>query len=382
MIKTLKAFALHSPSFAVGITFMTFSLLFGSWIARLPEVKYALALSEAQLGFSLLGMAIGSLIATLIASFLFKYLSTGKATSYSAFLTCLSFILPIWADSSFQLFLVLMAIGMADGFLNIAMNTAAASIQHHHRITIMSTCHGFFSLGGMIGASSSGFIASAGVPLSVHLVVLASLLFALHLFLRPILQNIPDMPRQEGPTFALPGKSMVGFVWIGFCIMLGEGAVADWSAIYLTDIIGSTPLMAGLGFAAFSFSMAIGRFLGDTVTRRYGPQRIVFGGSLLGAAGMLLVLVVPVSVVVVMGFFLIGVGFSSIVPILFSAASKDPSVDTSVGIAAVATGGLAGFLLGPPLIGFIAEGIGLTFGLTLILLLSLAAALAARNLKW
>jgi MFS family permease len=180
----------------------------------------------------------------------------------------------------------------------------------------------------------------------------------------------------------LPGKSIAGFVWIGFCIMLGEGAIADWSAIYLTDIIGSTPLMAGLGFAAFSFSMAIGRFLGDAVTRRYGPQRIVFGGSLLGAAGMLLVLLVPVSIVVVMGFFLIGVGFSSIVPILFSAASKDPSVDASVGIAAVATGGLLGFLLGPPLIGFIAEGVGLSFGLTLILLLSLAAALAARNLKW
>jgi predicted MFS family arabinose efflux permease len=382
MIRTLKAFTLHTPSFAVGITFMTVSVLFGSWIARLPEVKHALALSEAQLGFSLLGMAVGSLIATFIASFLFKHISTGKATSLGAFLTCLAFILPIWADNAIQLFLVLLAIGLADGFLNIAMNTAAASIQHHHHITIMSTCHGFFSLGGMIGAGSSGLIASVGVPLSIHLVVIATLLFALHLYLRPILHNIPDMPRQEGPAFALPSKSIAGFVWIGFCIMLGEGAIADWSAIYLTDIIGSTPLMAGLGFAAFSFSMAIGRFLGDAVTRRYGPQRIVFGGSILGAAGMLLVLLVPVSIVVVMGFFLIGVGFSSIVPILFSAASKDPSVDASVGIAAVATGGLLGFLLGPPLIGFIAEGVGLSFGLTLILLLSLAAALAARNLKW
>ncbi|MCB0681018.1 MAG: MFS transporter [Saprospiraceae bacterium] len=382
MIRTLKAFALHTPSLSVGLVFMSLSLLFGSWIARLPEVQSRLGLSEGTLGLALLGMSIGALISTPLSGWLMNRMSTGKATILSTLLLAIAFVFTPYASNFWMLFGLLILLGLANGFMNVSMNTAAASLEKNYRISIMSTCHGMFSLGGMIGAGSSGLVASLDIPLSIHISVVAGLVVLLSLAIRPMLLQVPDVGRQGGPALVLPSRGLARLVLIGFCVMLGEGAVADWSAVFLKNYRDSGPLLAGMGFAAFSLAMAMGRFLGDGFALQLGSGRVVRYGSLIGAAGMLLAVVVPFSAAAILGFFLVGAGFATIVPILFSQASKEAGATPGTAIASVATGGIIGFLVGPPLIGFIGEVAGLSAGFTFLALLALTASLLARSGQW
>ncbi|MCB0623784.1 MAG: MFS transporter, partial [Saprospiraceae bacterium] len=355
---------------------------FGSWIARLPEVQSRLGLSEGTLGLALLGMSIGALISTPLSGWLMNRMSTGKATILSTLLLAIAFVFTPYASNFWMLFGLLILLGLANGFMNVSMNTAAASLEKNYRISIMSTCHGMFSLGGMIGAGSSGLVASLDIPLSIHISVVAGLVVLLSLAIRPMLLQVPDVGRQGGPALVLPSRGLARLVLIGFCVMLGEGAVADWSAVFLKNYRDSGPLLAGMGFAAFSLAMAMGRFLGDGFALQLGSGRVVRYGSLIGAAGMLLAVVVPFSAAAILGFFLVGAGFATIVPILFSQASKEAGATPGTAIASVATGGIIGFLVGPPLIGFIGEVAGLSAGFTFLALLALTASLLARSGQW
>ncbi len=380
MIRTVRAFALHRPSLAAGLTFFTLSLLFGSWLGRLPEMQAALMLSEGQLGLALLGLPVGALCIMPFAGWLTDRLSSGQAVTLSTLLFCCFFPLPAFASGPGWLFAGLMLIGLTNGFMNISMNAAAAAIERECQLTIMSICHGMFSLGAMVGAGSSGLIASAGVPLRMHLVTVALLMVALHLYLRPTVSQFPK-ESSGGSSFALPPRALLGLAFVGFCIMIGEGAVADWGAIYLTKVSDASPLLASMGYAGFSCAMALGRFAGDGIRQQFGQQRPVLLGSLLGAAGLLLAILVPVPVAGILGFTLVGLGFSSVVPLLFSAAANTEGIPSGTGIAAIASAGTIGFLIAPPLIGWISEHFGLPFGLGFVALLSLLAALATRISK-
>ncbi|MCB0598208.1 MAG: hypothetical protein KDD28_29295, partial [Phaeodactylibacter sp.] len=253
-------------------------------------------------------------------------------------------------------------------------------IEQQYRITIMSICHGMFSLGAMIGAGSAGLLAAADVPLQSHLIALALLMVGLQFLLRPIVFNLPNSD-SGGSSFALPPKALLGLAFIGFCIMIGEGAIADWSAIYLRNILEANPFVASLGYAGFSMAMAMGRFAGDGIKVRLGAARLVAFGSLLGAGGLAIAILIPYPVAAVIGFTLVGLGFSSVVPLLFSAAAKTPGVAPGTGIAAVASSGVVGFLIGPPLIGGIAEHFGLGFGLGVVGALALVSALVSRRVR-
>ena len=359
---------------------MTLSILFGSWLARLPEVQAALALSEGQLGLALLGLPLGALTLTPFAGWLMKRLHTGRAMILSTLLFCACLPIPAFAQSQWALMGGLFLVGLANSFMNISMNAAAAAIEQQYRITIMSICHGMFSLGAMIGAGSAGLIAAADVPLQGHLITVALIMVGLQFLLRPIILNLPNS-NSEGSSFALPPKALLGLVFIGFCIMIGEGAIADWSAIYLRNILEANPFVASLGYAGFSMAMAMGRFAGDGIKVRLGAARLVIIGSLLGAGGLALAILIPYPVTAVIGFTLVGLGFSSVVPLLFSAAAKTPGVAPGTGIAAVASSGVVGFLIGPPLIGGIAEHFGLGFGLGVVAALALVSALVARRVR-
>lgn len=380
MIRTLKAFAFHLPSLSVGLTFMTLSILFGSWLARLPEVQSALALSEGQLGMALLGLPLGALALMPFAGWLLKRLHTGRAMIFSTLLFCASLPFPAFAQSQWALMGGLFIVGMFNSFMNISMNAAAAAIEQQYRITIMSVCHGMFSLGAMIGAGSAGLVAAAGVPLQSHLIAVALLMVGLQLLLRPVIFALPNS-ESDGSSFALPGKALLGLAFIGFCIMIGEGAVADWGAIYLRNILDANPFVASLGYAGFSLAMALGRFAGDGIKMRFGAGRLVVIGSLLGAGGLAVVTLIPSAATAVLGFTLVGFGFSTVVPLLFSAAAKTPGVAPGTGIAAVASSGVVGFLIGPPLIGGIAEHFGLNFGLGVVAALALTAAAVGRRVR-
>ena len=376
MIRILKSFALHLPSLSIGLTFMTLSLLFGSWLARLPEIQMRLALSEGQLGLALLGLPLGALALIPFTTYLSTRLTTGNAMSISTILLCLAAPLPSMATDIWGLVAMLFLLGLANSFMNISMNAAAAAVESTYNMSIMSTCHGMFSLGAMIGAGTSGIAASASIPFHYHMMALALVLILLQLTLRPNVMHLPNH-ETKSTSLALPPPAIWGLAFIGFCIMIGEGAVADWGAIYLSKEMQADPFVASLGYAGFSLMMAVGRFGGDGIKQLFGTRLALIRGSLIGATGVLIAILSPFAWMAVLGFALVGLGFSIVVPLLFSAAAQTPGVAPSAGIAAIATSGIIGFLLAPPIIGILSEHLGLGMGLGIVAILALAAALVA-----
>ena len=379
MLKALRAYTLHPPSISIGFVFLTSSLLFSSWIARIPETQLRLGLSEGQLGLALLGLPLGSFCITPISGWILKKFHSGRATALSTYLYCLAIITPTFATGQWSLCFGLYLMGLSSGLLNVSMNAATAAVEKNLHLSIMSSCHGMFSLGAMLGAASAGLIAMQGIPHHVHLIVLASIMFILNFSIRPIILNLPQ-EESAGTALALPTKPLMGLALIGFCTMIGEGAVFDWSAVYLKNHLNSSAAVAGFGLAGFSLAMAIGRFSGDALRNRWGAKRIVQAGGWLGVLGLSLAILFPYPGIAILGFTIVGFGFSTIIPIIFSKAARLPGISPGAGIAAIATTGIIGFFIGPPLIGFISDAYGLANGLAFVACLSLIAAIGSSRM--
>lgn len=380
MIQTLRVFALHIPSLTIGISFFSLSLLMGTWVARIPDVQARTGLTDGQLGISMLGLSLGALIGTLLSSWLLSKLPTGRASALSAVFFGAAIVLPAFAINQWTLMAALVMVGATNGFMSVSVNAAAAAIEKHFRISIMSACHGMFSLGGMIGAASSGWIASMNIPLHWHFTTIALLMVLSQIALRPILLNMPNN-EVGGPRFVLPRKALLGLAIICFCIILCEGAVADWSAVYLKNNLQSSAFIAGLGYAGFCLTMALGRFSGDALRTRWGANRTIRYGALIAAAGLVLLIVTTNPIAGVLCFVLIGAGLSTIVPSIYGASAKVPGIPAGTGLASVATAGIMGMLTGRLLIGNISDAFGLNIALALMAVLLMVAVMMANRVK-
>lgn len=373
MIKNLNAFFRNRQALAIGLVFMTISTLFGSWVTRIPDIKTMLNFDEGTLGLSLLGMSIGALLMMPFSAWIMSKFGTGRTMFYGVIVATFTMALPTFATSFWSLVALLFLAGLLHGLTDVAMNAAAAAIEQKQRIRIMSTCHGMFSTGGMLGAVLGSFLAGLGISVQLHLMSVAIFLILIVILFSKTLLSVENVETEEGKLFVLPSGALIGLAVVGFVIMMGEGAVADWSAIYIRDYLNGSAAIAGLGFAGFSLTMAVGRFAGDSIIPKYGSKAIIQFGSILGAVGLGLVIFIPNTYVAIVGFTLIGLGFSCIVPILFSAAAKVPGIVPGTGIAAVTTSGIFGFLVGPPSIGLIAEAFSLTFAYGCMMVLVIAA---------
>jgi MFS family permease len=368
MIGTFQRFFSNRYSRTVGFIFAVNSILFGSWITHLPEVQNRLDIGEGELGLALLGLPFGSIIIMPFMGWIIHKLGDGKATLVAASLFCLVSTFPILAPSYGLLFLAMILVGIATGSMDIAMNASAAAIEKRFSRVIMSTCHGMWSLGGMVGAGSTSLLIWLGIDARLHLLILAGLMIVVVYLHRAILLSIREETVSE-VVFSIPTGPLIGLAIIGFCIMLGEGAVADWSAVYLKNTLLADAFYSGLGYAGFSFTMAIGRFFGDRIIAEWGSRRLVMTGALIGMAGMTLGLLPENPLYVVIGFTIAGLGFSCLIPAIYIAASRMPGRIPGASLAAVAGFGYFGLLIGPPLIGMIAERWGLTAGLSIVILL-------------
>ena len=369
MLKSLKLFFTHRFARTVGIIFSINSILFASWITRLPEIQNKLEISEGKLGLALLGLPLGSMaIIPAIGWFIHK-MGAGKATLISGIFFCILSTLPVLAPTYPLLIISIVAVGITTGSMDVAMNAAAAAVEKKHSLNIMSSCHGMWSLGGMLGAGTTsvmmGFTLSAGIQIPV----LAAILLILLISLSPILLSVKEDDTVSDVVLSIPTGPLVGLAIIGFCSMLGEGAIADWTAVYLKNTLEASAYLAGLGYAGFSLSMAIGRFYGDRIISRYGARRLVLVGGLIGFAGVFLGLMFPAAWAVILGFTIAGFGYSGIVPALYGSAARMPGRAPGASIAAVASFGYFGMFVGPPAIGFVAEEIGLRAALGIVVIL-------------
>jgi hypothetical protein len=256
------------------------------------------------------------------------------------------------------------------------MNAHGVVVERRLGRPVMSSYHGMYSLGGLIGAGLAALLLLALAPVTHAILITAAAVAIAAVALPHLLPAAADM-RGSGPAFALPGRYSLLLGGLTFLAMISEGAVLDWSALHMKENSGVSAGVAALGFASFSATMAAGRFTGDWMRAHYGAVPLVRASGILAAAGLAIALLAPNPAVAVLGFAVVGLGMANLVPVLYGAAGALPGAAAGPAIAAVATMGYFGFLSGPPLIGFLAHATSLTLALGLIAIACLVIAFAA-----
>jgi hypothetical protein len=317
----------------------------GSWVARIPAVQNGLRLDDGQLGVALLSTSVGAILAMPATGWLVQRWGNPRVIQLAATALCASLPLLPLAPSMPLLMLALFVYGIGFGLLDVSMNVQAVAVEEGYRRPIMSTFHGVFSIGGLLGAASAGLIAGAGVAPFPHLLVVALILLVLVAIASGLLLDVGS--QDDGvPVFAVPPRALLGLGALGFCVLFGEGAVADWSAVYLENVLGSTAAIAATGYAASALAMAGMRFAGDALTVQFGAERLVRVGGMvasLGMAGALLIGTIPAAVI---GFACVGAGLAVAFPIALGAGGRTPGLASGTAIGAIATAGYTGLLVG------------------------------------
>jgi MFS family permease len=359
-----------SPRLAVSTFFMLTGFLSASWIARIPAVAEALDLSTARLGTLLLFIGVGSILAFQIVGRLIERFGSARVATVFGVICSITVSGLALAPNAITLGACLLVYGFTIGATDVAMNAQGVEVEKRFRITIMGSLHGFYSLGGLAGAAVSAGVASAGIGLVPHFLTLSVLgvLVVLWATIGQIADAAPEdvTTTRRKPRFSLPPKSLQVLGVIAFCAALGEGAMADWSALFIHKDLGGSEGIAAFGFAAFSGAMLIGRFAGDRVIQRFGRVPVMRVAGVISAVGMLVGLLPGSIMAAIIGFSILGIGLSVVIPIAYSAAGSTPGIPSGRAVAAVATIGYTGFLAGPPVLGWIAKLISLQGALLLI----------------
>ncbi|GAB3020015.1 MFS transporter [Spirosoma pulveris] len=385
-IQNLLTFFLNRQALAVGLVFASDSILFGSWVAHIPFVKAKLHLSDAELGLTLFAMPIGLLVMNPLTGWIIARLGEAKACFWSAVGLTLAVCIPLNAPNPIVLCLGLFLMGLNAALINVAMNTTATNLERARGIVIMSSCHGMWSLGGLLGSGIAGAVIALHVSPPVHIAVMAGIILLMTFILQPILAKIPSSSRTKtgekaGSSFVRPNLDLLLMILIGLSLAMGEGAAFDWSAVYLRETLGASSQIAALGFGAFSLTMTSFRFLGDAIIPKIGAKRWLQIGGIIGAAGLLFAIALPLPATALIGFGVLGAGCSLGAPVLYAASMRVEGIPPAAGLATFATFSFIGFLAGPPIIGFVAEAFGLVYGLGFVAIMLLISAGLAKLVK-
>jgi MFS family permease len=374
--KALSRHRLTLARIAISAAFFILGTGAGLWAVHIPVIKERLAIDPAVLGLALLSMAIGAVGFMPVTGWTIARLGSRPPTILACFAYVFLTPLPILAWNIPVLFLTAFLFGAAMGALDVAMNTQASELETLRGRPTMSSFHAFYSIGGLAGATiGAGFVAigwgnGEGAAAAALVFFAASAASIRHL--------LPSRPPDDfGPRFALPNRAVVGIGMLGFLVFAIEGAVTDWSALFLSTEKAAGPAAAATGFALYSLAMAFFRLTGDAIVARLGDRTILVGGGLLMALGLAIALLAPWPLVGAVGFALVGVGAANIVPVVFSEAGRTPGVQPAIGVAAVVTLSYAGFLVAPPILGAMAHAYGLSAALALVLLMALIVAAGA-----
>jgi MFS family permease len=368
---------------SVAATFGIHGFISGSWATRIPALKDDLRLDEGDLGIALTGLAVGLFLGTRIAGRPVDRAGTRAVIRIALPLLCVSLVGPALASDLLTLTVAFALVGFGSGFLDVVMNTNAVAVERGYRRPIMSSLHGFWSGGLLVGSSVGAGAAALGAGVPLHFGLVATVLAPLAVVLTRWLLSTGDdqvTALVAGDLHLDTGARLVPVLLLGliaFSSFAAEGSAADWSAVYVHETVGTGTGVAGLAFAAFSLGMVVARFVADAVAARFGPTAVVRGGGLVAAAGLGLALVAPHPATSVAGYLLFGVGLAPIVPITFSAAGALDPRRSGVSLGWVVTIAYVGAVIGPAVIGFTAEALSLRTALVFPVLLAVVAAVFA-----
>ncbi|MEJ7737278.1 MAG: MFS transporter [Chitinophagaceae bacterium] len=362
---------------AVGSIFFLYGLAFASWASRIPSIQENLKLSDTMLGVVLFALPVGLMLSLPLSGWLTTKLGSRKVVIISAFLYSLTLVSLGLAREVYQLVGGLFVFGLAGNMLNISINTQAVGVEALYKRSIMASFHGLWSLAGFIGAAVGSFMIGHNIyPFQHFVFILVAAVGVILVSSRFILPE--DINKNENqPIFAKPDKSLINLGILAFCSMICEGAMFDWSGVYFRKVVNAENAWMGVGYTAFMSTMAFGRFFADWLTVRVGLKRILQLSGTLTATGLLVAVLFPYLSTSIFGFLLVGLGVSSVIPLIYGAAGKSKTMTPGVAIAAVSTIGFLGFLLGPPVIGLVAGATSLRISFVIIAAMGLCISIVA-----
>jgi MFS family permease len=339
----------------VSVFFFMHGLCFASWASRIPTIQSNLDLSASALGTILFALPLGFFISLPFAGWIIAKAGSKRTVILSSTLYSLSLVCIGLSVTPGQVALSLFLFGFFANMFNISINTQAVAVEELYKKRLMATFHGLWSLAGFTGAALGTWMIGKSVPPLQHFT------FVCIIFLIAVAISAFYLVRQDKganekrPLLAMPDKSLLGLGMIAFCSMMVEGAMFDWSGIYFIKVVRVNSELTGLGYTSFMIAMAGMRFIADGIAGYFGLKRILQISGILSATGLLLAVILPQLMPSLIGFLLIGMGVSSVVPMVYSAAGKSTTMAAGTAITAVSSLGFMGFLIGPPAIGFIAE---------------------------
>ncbi|NNF18430.1 MAG: MFS transporter [Flavobacteriaceae bacterium] len=378
-MKSLRLILSKARYFAPAWVFASLNIWFGTWAIYIPAVKNQLGIDKASLGIALFCLSLGVFAIFPVAPKLINRIGVGRATWYAVLAGSVTALLPLVVTDYYLLMLSLFFFGAANGFMDIAMNTLVTEIEKEDGKKFMSSAHGFFSLGGVIAGLGSFLIPVMPSP-AIHMLIIVVVVLIINYSLHRHYLHITAAPVEKEPFSLRLFRPLLLLGIVSFIVMASEGAIVDWSALYLEEISMAPEVLLGSGFLAFSITMTLGRFLGDGISDRIGSVKIVALGIFIAITGYVAVLA-TFTYLAILGFALIGLGFSVIIPELFRIGGHVKGVDSSQGVAFIAGSGYAGFLMAPPVLGFLAESSSLKVSFMVLLGGALLVLLASFRLK-
>ncbi len=351
---------------AVALFYFCQGLAFSSWASRIPEIKEALNLSDAKLGTLLFALPLGQLLTMPLSGKLVTQYGSHRvlriaAPIYALVLTCIGLVTTGW-----QLGIVLLAFGMVGNMCNISVNTQGVAAEQLYGRSIMTSFHGAWSIAGFTGALIGLLMVNFHIGPYVHFWIITVLVAASTVINQKYLVGGISTEKRKTGFFIKPDKVLLQLGIIGFCSMATEGAMFDWSGVYFKDIVHAPASLVVLGYASFMVMMAVGRFLGDWAIRRMGRKTLLQISGCLIFIGMGISVLFPSVGTASVGFMLVGLGVACVVPSVYSVAGRATKIPPGVALAMVSSVSYLGFLIGPPLIGYIAELANLRYSYAVI----------------
>jgi MFS family permease len=361
-----------SPRLGVSLFFGINGFLGANWVSRIPAVVRKLEIGMDTLGTVLLLFAVGAIIAFPICGRSTSTRGSALVTTFFGLFFCVTVPMLAFSPNVWWLALSLTLYGLANGGVDVAMNAQGVEIELATGRKIMGSLHGFYSLGGLLGAGTGALAAWLDTSLEWHFTTLSVLGFGILAWAATGL--IQDRTREgtkpESGGFVIPPRILWPLGIIAFCSALGEGAMADWSALYLHEHLGSRESVAAIGFFVFSLTMLTGRFLGDGIVAKFGPVTVIRTCAIIATAGLLFGIAVDEIWSALIGFGAVGLGLSIVIPLVYGAAGNTQGIPGGRGVASVATIGYTGFLAGPAALGWVAEATSLRIAMLIVVMLS------------
>lgn len=340
---------------AVSAVFFAYGLTFASWASRIPTIQQSLNISDGILGLILFSLPAGLFLCLPFSGWIINHFGSKKVVIVSGLVYTMLLLVIGLAQNVTQLVTVLFVFGFISSLLNIAVNTQAAGVESKYEKPIMASFHGMWSLAGFAGAAIGTIMMGYGIEPAYHFLLILVLMLLIIALSKGNLVKEDAGQTPGGLKFVMPDKPLLKLGIIAFCSLICEGTMFDWSGVYFLKVVKAEPAWVGAGYTAFMISMASGRFIADRLTHKIGVQRVLQLSGFMTVCGLLIAVLFPQQMPAIIGFLIVGLGVSSVVPLAYSAASKSKTMPASQALSTVTTIGFFGLLAGPPIVGLISE---------------------------